>query len=100
VHPHNLHETREKAYVPRGGAYFVVPELHIAFPAMMPMKMPAGLNHFDSDLCWCDPITEVDQSGEEVVLHRQVSWNPTWMEVETATEHDAGAPFHQLLDSV
>ena len=45
------------------------------FPAIVPVEMPVGLNHLDSDLCWCDPIIEVDEIGEEVVLHRQVCWN-------------------------
>lgn len=45
------------------------------FPAIVPVEMPVGLKHLDSDLCWCDPIIEVDEIGEEVVLHRQVCWN-------------------------
>jgi hypothetical protein len=45
------------------------------FPAVVPVEMPVGLNHLDSELCWCDPIIEVNEIGEEVVLHRQVSWN-------------------------
>jgi hypothetical protein len=28
-----------------------------------------------ADFCWCDPITEVDETGDEVVLHRQATWN-------------------------
>jgi len=50
------------------------------FPAIAPVEMPVGLKHFglkhlDSDLFWCDPIIEVDEIGEEIVLYRQVSWN-------------------------
>jgi hypothetical protein len=45
------------------------------FPPIVPVEMPVGLNHLESDLCWCDPIIEVDKIGEEVMLHRQVSWN-------------------------
>ena len=44
------------------------------FP-VLPIEMPVGLMHLDSDLCWCDPIIEVDDNGEEVVFHRQVIWN-------------------------
>lgn len=44
-------------------------------PAVVPVEMPIGLNHLDSDLCWCDPIIEVDENGQEVVLHRHVTWN-------------------------
>jgi len=44
-------------------------------PAMASVEMPLGLNHLDSDLCWCDPIIKVDENGQEFVLHRQVTWN-------------------------
>ena len=44
-------------------------------PVIVPVEMPVGLNHLNSELCWCDPIIEVNEIGEEVVLHRQVSWN-------------------------
>jgi hypothetical protein len=44
-------------------------------PAVVPVEMPIGLRHIDSDLCWCDPIIEVDEIGERVVLHREVTWN-------------------------
>ena len=44
-------------------------------PAVVPVEMPVGLNHLDSDFCWCDPMVEVDDKGQEVVLHRQVTWN-------------------------
>ena len=45
------------------------------FPAIAPVEMPVGLKQLDSDLFWCDPIIEVDEIGEEIVLYRQVIWN-------------------------
>jgi hypothetical protein len=39
---------------------------------LVPVEMPVGLTHLDSDLCWCDPIVEADENGEHVLLHRQV----------------------------
>ena len=45
------------------------------FPAAVRVEMPIGLKHLQSDLCWCDPIIELDENGEEVVLHQQVTWN-------------------------
>jgi len=44
-------------------------------PAVVPVEMPTGLNHLDSDFCWCDPIIQIDGNGQELVLHRQVTWN-------------------------
>jgi hypothetical protein len=36
-------------------------------PATAPAAdMPIGLNHLDSDFCWCDPIVELDEKGTEV----------------------------------
>jgi hypothetical protein len=45
------------------------------FPATVLVEMPVGLKHLDSDFCWCDPIIELDENGQEAVLHRQVTWN-------------------------
>lgn len=39
------------------------------------VEMPVGLNHLESSVCWCDPFIEIDENGEEVVLHRHVTWN-------------------------
>lgn len=33
------------------------------------------LKHVDSQFCWCEPVVEVDNDGEEVLIHRQVTWN-------------------------
>ena len=43
--------------------------------ALLPIEMPVVLTHLDSDLCWCDPIVVVNEDGEHVLLHRQVTWN-------------------------
>jgi len=44
-------------------------------PAMVPVELPVGLRHANSEYCWCDPLVEVTESGRETVVHRQVSWN-------------------------
>jgi hypothetical protein len=45
------------------------------YPDTAPVEMPVGLKHQDSDFCWCDPVVEVDDTGDETVIHRQVTWN-------------------------
>jgi hypothetical protein len=45
------------------------------YPAAMPVELPIGLSHVDSDFCWCDPLVEANDDGEEIVVHRQVTWN-------------------------
>jgi hypothetical protein len=48
---------------------------HWFFPGLVPVRMPVGLHHVESDYCWCDPLVEIDENGNEEVLHRQVTWN-------------------------
>jgi hypothetical protein len=43
--------------------------------ALLPVEMPVGLTHLDSDLSWRVSMVEVDEDGEHVLLHRQVAWN-------------------------
>ena len=45
------------------------------YPVVRPSELPIGLQHLDSDLCWCEPIVEVDEDGQEMVLHKQVTWH-------------------------
>ena len=45
------------------------------YPDVPQSELPIGLKHLESDLCWCDPIIEVDDDEQEIVLHRQVTWN-------------------------
>lgn len=43
--------------------------------AMVPVELPVGLRHANSESCWCDPLLELFESGRKNVIHRQVSWN-------------------------
>lgn len=45
------------------------------YPTVVPVETLIGLEHLESDCCWCDPIIEVDENGEEVVLHMEVTWH-------------------------
>lgn len=44
-------------------------------PAVAAVEMPIGLTHIDSAFCWCDPIVDIDESGQETVVHRGIAWN-------------------------
>jgi hypothetical protein len=33
------------------------------------------LPHIDADWCWCDPIVELNEVGDELVIHKEVTWN-------------------------
>jgi len=30
-------------------------------PAVTSVELPVGLNHIESDFCWCDPLIEADE---------------------------------------
>ena len=45
------------------------------YPVVVPSERPVGFEHLDSNFGWCDPIVELDDNGQEIVLHRQVTWN-------------------------
>jgi hypothetical protein len=44
-------------------------------PKVATVEMPIALRHIDSAFCWCDPIVEEQENGQEVVVHREVTWN-------------------------
>ena len=33
------------------------------------------LAHVESELCWCDPIVEINEYGQKVVMHKEVTWH-------------------------
>lgn len=41
----------------------------------MPARQAKGLSHLDSEFCWCDPMVQVDEHGEETLVHKEVTWN-------------------------
>ncbi len=45
------------------------------YPGGTSVQMPVGLKHLESAICWCDPVIELGEHGQEELLHRQVTWN-------------------------
>jgi len=70
---HENQPTEKRILEGRPPVLFVNPNWFL--PAIAPVEMPIGLNHLESDFCWCDPIIEVDENGQEIVFHRQITWN-------------------------
>jgi hypothetical protein len=33
------------------------------------------LPHVHAVWCWCDPIIELKEDGDEFVIHKEVTWN-------------------------
>ena len=38
-------------------------------------EVASQLAHVESELCWCDPIVEIDEYGQQVVMHKEVTWH-------------------------
>lgn len=36
---------------------------------------PIELAHINSELCWCDPILDFDEDGNQSLTHNEVTWN-------------------------
>lgn len=39
------------------------------------VQPPVWLQHTHDEFCWCDPVVESDDDGEQTVIHREVIWN-------------------------
>ena len=39
------------------------------------VKTLVVLKHDDSVFCWCDPLVELNDNGQEIVVHKEVTWN-------------------------
>jgi len=38
-------------------------------------EVASQLAHVKSELCWCDPVVEMDEYGRKLVTHKEVIWN-------------------------
>ena len=46
----------------------------LAWPNPIETEVASQLAHVKSELCWCDPIVEMDEYGRKVVMHKEVTW--------------------------
>ncbi len=54
---------------------FILSHLRLGCRDLVSPKAANSLAHLDSELCWCEPIIEVDENGNDVVIHSEVTWN-------------------------
>src|SRR5437867_2100619 len=38
-------------------------------------KRANHLAHVESQFCWCDPVVEIDEYGQKIVVHIEVTWH-------------------------
>ena len=36
---------------------------------------PSPLPHIDAVWCWCEPVIELKEEGDQFVIHKEVTWN-------------------------
>jgi hypothetical protein len=51
------------------------PKQHLISPDNSQAPDYKQLAHIESELCWCDPILEFDEVGNESLTHNDVTWN-------------------------
>ncbi len=48
---------------------------HLTSPDSAEAPDDIQLAHINSELCWCDPILEFDEDGNQSLTHNEVTWN-------------------------
>ena len=38
-------------------------------------KRANHLAHVESQFCWCDPVVEIDEYGQKIVVHIEMTWH-------------------------
>jgi hypothetical protein len=53
----------------------MISKQHLTCPDGSEAPDAIQLAHIDSELCWCDPILNFDEDGNESLTHKEVTWN-------------------------
>jgi hypothetical protein len=53
----------------------MISKLHLPSPHNSEAPDGSQLAHINSELCWCDPILEFDEHGQQSLTHNEVTWN-------------------------
>jgi len=53
----------------------MISKQHLTSPHNSDVSEPIQLAHINSELCWCDPILEFDEDGNQSLTHNEVTWN-------------------------
>jgi hypothetical protein len=57
-----------------GGTALILKQ-HLTTAQSSEARDAVQLAHLDSELCWCDPILEFDEVGNESLTHNDITWN-------------------------
>lgn len=53
----------------------MISKQHLTSPDIIEASGDIQLAHINSELCWCDPILEFDEDGNQSLTHNEVTWN-------------------------
>jgi len=53
----------------------MISKQHLAFPNRSDSSDAVQVAHINSELCWCDPVLDFDEEGNESLTHNEVTWN-------------------------
>jgi hypothetical protein len=53
----------------------MISKQHLASLNRSDVSDAVHLAHINSELCWCDPILDFDEEGNESLTHNEVTWN-------------------------
>jgi hypothetical protein len=53
----------------------MISKQHLTSPDSSEARGAIELAHIESELCWCDPILEFDEEGNQSLTHNKVTWN-------------------------
>jgi hypothetical protein len=57
------------------GGTAMISKQHLISPDSTEAPEDMQLAHINSELCWCDPILEFDEYGNQSLTHNEVTWN-------------------------
>ena len=57
------------------GGTAMISKQHLAFPNRSDSSDAVQVAHINSELCWCDPVLDFDEEGNESLTHNEVTWN-------------------------
>ena len=57
------------------GGTTMISKQHLTSPDTIEASDDIQLAHINSELCWCDPILEFDEDGNQSLTHNEVTWN-------------------------
>jgi beta-xylosidase len=70
-----LHPAHHLLCVEYAGGLAMISKQHLTSRDSNDVSDAIQLAHINSESCWCDPILEFDEDGNQSLIHNEVTWN-------------------------